>query len=135
MDVYFFEQPLIVPIKESGDLYELCEDYIFIIYRNEVAHKIVIRKGFKYDGASVPKFFAGIVGFMPDGIHRPAALLHDYLYEHKGKLQPIGGFNYTRKEADKLFYKILKKVGVKSWHAKLAYWAVRLGGGLYWNDK
>ena len=85
MDIVFLKQPLIIPIKESGDIYELVEDYFFSVLRGGQAYPVIIKKGFKYDGASVPPVLGGLVGFMPDGIHRPAALIHDYLYSKKGR--------------------------------------------------
>lgn len=105
-------QPDIRPVQESGQLYELMEDF--------EAHGIVVPKGFRHDGATMSKLL-----FQRDGIHRAAALVHDYIYEYK-----IG---YTRKQADRLFKKMLKEYGVKSPHVFLAYGAVWVFGWMYWS--
>ena len=115
-------QPDIRPIKESGALYELNQPYSFQMG----LEIIVIPKGFKYDGASYAKLL-----FQRDGIHRAACLVHDYLYEHEGK---IGNITYTRKRADVKFRQMLLAAGVKSWHVWASYTAVRLFGTVYWDE-
>jgi len=82
------------------------------------------------DGASSPKAAWTITGFLPRGIHDAAALVHDQLYDDKGLHH---GHTYTRKQADQIFLKMLKECGVKSWHCRAAYLAVRAGGWYYWN--
>lgn len=116
-------QPDIRPIKESGDLYELQEDFEFQLF----GKRHTIPCGFKYDGASCANLL-----FQRDGIHRAAALVHDYLYVFEGEIP--NGTTYTRQQADDLFRDMLVQYGVKSLHVKLAYWAVWVFGGLYWND-
>ncbi|MGB0818883.1 MAG: DUF1353 domain-containing protein, partial [Candidatus Puniceispirillaceae bacterium] len=94
-----------------------------------------IKTGFQYDGASVPRVVWTLIGFLPDGIHRPAALIHDWFYLGRGQVNIEGKkFVYDRKFADELFYQALKHVGVKSWHAWLAHVAVRRLGWIYWKD-
>jgi hypothetical protein len=115
-------QPDIRPIKENGQLYELNEPYAFHIGLD----LIVIPKSYTYDGATYGKFL-----FQRDGIHRAACLVHDYLYEKRGI---IGDVVYTRYMADNIFKEMLKKAGVKNWHVWVSYTAVRLGGGLFWNE-
>lgn len=127
------DQPDVRPVKESGELYQLFEDYTFELTQHNTYFKVTIPKDFQYDGASVPRIVWTLIGFLPDGIHRPAALIHDYMYENKGIIkQGDTTIFYTRKEADQIFHAILKYVGVKSWHARLAYIAVRALGGFYW---
>ena len=116
-------QPNIIPIQESGDIYELAAPFIFTLRTT----KFFVPMGFKFDGASYAKLL-----FQRDGMHRAAALVHDYLYANKGTLH--GYFKYTRKEADNLFRDMLISYGVKSWHVALSYRAVRLFGGLWWKD-
>lgn len=111
------KQPDIRPVKENGQLYILMEDFTY--------NGITVPKGFRYDGATGAKFLFG-----KDGIHRAATLLHDYLYEIKGKLP--SGAEFNRLYVDKIFKDMLKEYGVKSWHVFLAYAAVRLLGGIYW---
>lgn len=129
-------QPILIAIKESGDLWEyrgtekaLGADYVYKPYLQS-DFTVKIEPGYKMDGASSPKAAWTITGFLPRGIHDPAALVHDKLYEDKGN---HNGQTYTRKEADRIFLKMLQLCGVKSWHSRIAYIAVRAGGWYYWN--
>jgi hypothetical protein len=81
------KQPHIIPIKESGDLYMLEEDYEISLKPYGLDFYIFIPKGFRYDGATVPRWFWSITGLTRDGIHRPAALVHDYIYVNKGQIK------------------------------------------------
>lgn len=109
-------QPDLRPMCESGELYILMEDFTYA--------GLTVPKGFRCDGASVPRYLWHLLP--RDGMHRCAALIHDYLYvNHSG---------YTRKEADFLFKSIMDDYGIVSWRAKLAYMAVRLFGGFFWNN-
>jgi len=116
------KQPDIRPIGESGKLYLLAKDF--------TAHGITVPKGFRYDGASVPKI-AWLVGLGRDGVHRAASLIHDWLYVNDGE---IDEGSYTRKQADDLFRDMLKEYGVKSWHVFVAYRATRLFGWFWWSE-
>ena len=120
------KQPDIRPIKESGDLYILNQDFEYT--GNGV--EITVPKGFFYDGASTPKFLWWVLP--RDGVHRAAALIHDWIYARNRR---GGAKNFTRKDADKLFYQMLKDYGLTSWKAFAAYKAVRFGGRFYWSDK
>ena len=132
-------QPILIAIKESGQRWQyrgtenkLDETYTYHAPDIAPDFYVHVRSGFLCDGASSPRFLWSMTGFLPRGIHDPAALVHDKLYEDKGMHY---GQEYTRKDADKLFYKMLVECGIKSWHAKGAYFAVRVGGGLYWKKK
>lgn len=118
-------QPDIRPIQESGDVYILNDDFEFIAF----GQRSIIPKGFRHDGATG----AGLL-FGKDGVHRAAALIHDYLYVNKGFF--VDGLFYpvTRKQADVTFKDYLELAGVKSLHIKFAYRAVRVIGYFYWRD-
>ncbi len=87
-------------------------------------------EGFKYDGASTPRILWWVLP--RDGVHRAAALIHDYLYVFEGDMPD--GQTFTRKQADALFYKMLKDYGVASWRAAVAYRAVRIAGYFFWKE-
>ena len=121
----FPEQPDIRPIsateyilKESY-LYETPQDYIYI------AEKFI------HDGASVPRLFWSVSGLAPDGLHRAAALIHDFLYACRGRTKRR---MYSRKECDQIFMRVMKESGCNSYRVKIAYLAVRMGGWSYWNS-
>lgn len=81
--------------------------------------RLSIWKGFRSDGASIPRCLWTLVGprFAPDTF--PAALAHDALYiAHLCK----------RVEADAVFLDLLEECGC-SWLKRRAYWAaVRVAG-------
>ena len=94
-----------------------------------------------------------------NGPHRPAAALHDYLYETQG----LGGL-FTRKDCDEIFYEAMRSCKKAYWDsypeevrlalkqrgffrvfnnagrmvdkatAKLIYLGVRIGGGSHFNQ-
>lgn len=130
------KQPDITPIKGQNGRprYRLNEDYAFS-FKGQI---FIIKKGFEYDGASVPRFLWSLTGIRPDGLHRAAALIHDFLYDKARKGQgaalSLRGqlIYFSRKEADRQFYEDLVKTGVKNSRAKLMYRAVRLFGWTVW---
>jgi hypothetical protein len=144
------KQPDIRP--HSKGIYKLYEDYSYTHYKGGASGYVtlVIRSGFIYDGASVPRGLWSISGIRPDGLLRPAALVHDALYENKGiisgKIGHRSGYvfalkslsmsaeavRYTRKECDQLFLKVMKEAGVGLTDRTRAYWAVRLFGWIPW---
>lgn len=133
-----YKQPNIIPVKESGEVYELAEDYEITVTRfigKDI--DILIQAGFRYDGASVPRWLQSIVGMGIDGLHRAAALVHDFIYEHKGEFEDdVTGapIHISRKDADKIFKNMLKEVGIASHRVFLVYWGVRLFGGSVWEN-
>jgi len=90
---------------------------------------IRIPKGFKTDLSSVPLKLWGL--FPPFGDFLPAALVHDYLY--------VIRYNNDRAFADKEMLRISDKFHSKTRLNRLdnylRYYAVRLFGWIYWNDK
>ncbi len=101
----------------------------------ELHNRILVKEGFRWDGASVPKILWGL-GFKPDGKHRAAALVHDFIYINKGML-PAGSMyssytqikdqiqygSITRKDADRLFGRMMKEAGVLGcFHRNFKLW-------------
>ena len=83
-----------------------------------------VKKGWITDGASVPRLFWNI--FPPvAGKYLEAAVLHDALYKSQ---------RVKRSEADRLFYKAMKDLGVAFWKRLIIYLAVRIGGWLSWRE-
>ena len=137
------EQPLTVPISEKD--YRLVEDYLYRWEKIEHEYRITVPAGFIFDGASVPRLAWTISGIRPDGLIRAAALIHDWLYQHDGLL-PAGSHQFkgedeswknlvgrwSRKDADRLFARIMREAGVSKVKRRLAYLAVRTFGWRYW---
>lgn len=126
--VHELSQPDIRPHGESGDdRYILNEDFKFVLCIDGANRSFTIPKGLTYDGASVPRFAMALIGFERDGIHRAGALVHDFMYRRNGVIwdKRLTPFHYTRKDADRVFLKCIEHHGIKSWHGRLAYLAVR----------
>ena len=101
-----------------------------VTYRTEAGEHCTVRRGFVFDFASVPRPLyclyppAGTKG-NPYGV---AALVHDWLYVHR----KIDGRPITRREADAVFYEIMRYVGCRRTLAYAMWIAVRVGGWIPW---
>lgn len=114
------EQPDIRPVSQGG-MYDLHTDYSY--------DGLTVPAGFEYDGASVPRVLWTLTGLLPDGIHRPAALIHDYLYRQGGHCTRYNlPFRYSRRHADRMFRRMLIDLGVMKWRVVILYLGVRLYG-------
>ena len=93
----------------------------------------VIPKGFKFDGASVPKFLAQFLS--PVGVLLIGGLIHDYGYKYETLLLKNGKTIGIRSQQwmDKTFRDINIEVNGFYFLNYLAYWALRLGGWVAWN--
>ena len=93
----------------------------------------IIPKGFKFDGASVPKFLAQFL--YPVGLLLIGGLIHDYGYKYETLLRKNKTTNGIRSQKwiDKTFRDINIEVNGFYFLNYLAYWALRLGGWVAWN--
>ena len=94
----------------------------------------VIPAGFKFDGASIPKFLRTF--FSPVGVLLMGGLVHDYGYKYqtlllKNKKETIG--IKDQKWMDKTFRDV--NIYVNGFYTMnyLSYWSLRLGGWFAWN--
>ena len=110
--------------------WEIAEDFNYEI--NDV--KYVIPAGFKFDGASIPKFLHTFLS--PVGVLLIGGLVHDYAYKYetllkKNKKDTMGVI--TQKKADEIFRDINIEINGFYLMNYLAYWSLRLGGFMAWN--
>lgn len=146
------EQPHNVPVDGTKynlskyRTYMLAHDWQVILERDGYAIRFTVKKGYMYDGASVPRIAWSIGGIRPDGLIRAAATLHDPVYEFEGKLNNewitceryVDGLwikcnrIWTRKEADGFFKELLIRAGYNKFKVFMAYQAVRKGGWVAW---
>ena len=99
---------------------KLFEDFNFI-YEGRA---FTIKRGFWWDGASIPRFFWRIAGSPMTGKYYLAALVHDMFY---------ATHYFPRKQADTIFYDMMIHCGVGTVLAWTIYRAVRTGGWVGWN--
>ena len=107
--------------------WEIAEDFEYEL--NDI--KYTIPAGFKFDGASIPKFLHTFLS--PVGVLLMGGLVHDYAYKYQTLLEinkaDTLGVIY-QKRADEIFRDI--NIGVNGFNLMnyLAYYSLRLGGFL-----
>jgi hypothetical protein len=129
----------------SPNLYKLEQDYSIDIRISDKIYTFVIKKGFLYDGASVPRIVWTLTGLTKDGLLRAGALVHDAIYFPEGNLTVNSkdievyykgvrvNLNLSRKQADIIFKKILEKCKVSKRKVFIVYHSVRIGGIIFWS--
>ena len=95
----------------------------------------VIPAGFKFDGASVPKFLGQFLS--PVGVLLIGGLIHDYGYKYEtlliNKHSKLTLGVKSQKWMDETFRDINIEVNGFYLLNYLAYWALRIGGFVAWN--
>ena len=86
---------------------------------------IVIPAGFEFE-ESIPSFLFSVS--RPRGESKRAACVHDWLYRHGSYTNRGGTFPITRKQADEVYYELLRCKGVNPVRAWFRWLGVRLGG-------
>ena len=110
--------------------WEIAKDFTYELE----GQKFVIPKGFKFDGASIPKFLHTFLS--PVGVLLMGGLVHDYAYKYQtllknNKKDTMGVI--TQKRADEIFRDIGIEVNGFFLMNQLAYLSLRLGGFMAWN--
>jgi len=100
---------------------ELLTDFYY--ENNEV--KVIVKAGFIFDGASIPRFFWRIIGHPFSYKLVRAAVIHDVLYATE---------YFNRWFADNLFAEMLDFSGVSDLKEKVMYDAVKIAGGSVWDS-
>jgi len=135
-------RPIAIPTKGKGFWsaiwmwlmgtrhWEVAADWTFTIEGN----KYIIPQGFKFDGASIPKFLH--TWLSPTGVLLMGGLVHDYAYKYEtllklDKKKTMGKIN--QKKADQIFRDINIEQNGFHFLNNLAYWALRIGGFVAWN--
>ena len=94
--------------------------------------KYIIPSGFKFDGASIPKFLHTFLS--PVGVLLLGGLVHDYAYKYAALLPKKGELLLLdQKKADEIFRDINIEINGFYFMNYLAYWSLRLGGFMAWN--
>jgi hypothetical protein len=114
-------EPFLWP-TDGADCWELLEDFSIRI-RDKI---FTVKKGFWYDGASIPRMFWVTIGH-PLGVRKiPAATVHDVLYSTNALPQT---------ECDEIFLELLEAFE-ESWACRnKCFVAVRIGGRFVYPKK
>lgn len=110
----------ILRYASDGKFVMLLNKHTFIVNDKE----IVVPARFTTDLSSVPRIFWLFIS--PIGKHSIAAVMHDYIYSLECEL------NIHRKEADMMFYYVMRHCHVHKFTATLMYCCVRLFGASKW---
>lgn len=131
--------PRVEPL--AGSRYRLAEPYVYTWTKDGARYRLTVPAGFENDLASVPRILWWYVSPFDLGL---AAVPHDWLYYHAGHLPPGGhqrwedgrwvdvGAPWSRRDADRLFGRLMRDAHVSRDKRRHAYWAVRLFGAPAW---
>ena len=106
-------------IKE--DMFILLEDVTVDV----LGYRIIVKKGFDFDGASIPQALWSVYGNPLSGKFRIAALVHDALYASQ---------KLPREVADAIFLDLMKQHEVGYLKRQTMYYAVRSAGWYSWKQ-
>ena len=104
------------------------EDVLILLEDVEVealGYKIIVKKGFDFDGASIPKWLWSIYGSPLNGNYVVASLIHDGLYASQ---------KVSKRVSDKIFLDTMKQSNVGYIKRTSMYLAVTMFGGKDWKE-
>ena len=120
----FLTEPVMKPYSASK--WRMVNDFDYV---TEGGDFVRIPHGFIHDMASIPR---GVNLFIrKHGAHTKAAILHDWCYHTKGKIN--GGERLTRLQSDELFLTAMRECGVGYFKRYMMYYGVRCGGFIAWS--
>jgi len=109
-----FNGPLVAE-KLRGRLWKVHESFVYEVGHDEV---IYVPRGFVTDLASVPRPFWPICP--TDDGYSQAAVLHDWLCRHQGKVEKF----YTVRRTSEIFYNAMRELGIGKLRAGIMFRAV-----------
>lgn len=108
---------------------EIIDDNLFILSKDKsvesLGYSVTVKKGFDFDGASIPKWLWSIYGSPLNGNYVVASLIHDGLYASQ---------KVTKSVSDKIFLDIMKQSSVGYIKRTSMYLAVTLFGSKDWKE-
>ena len=107
----------------------IVDDNVFILFEDVVVeslgYSITVKKGFDFDGASIPKWLWSIYGSPLNGNYVVASLIHDGLYASQ---------KVSKRISDKIFLDVMKQSNVGCIKRTSMYLAVTMFGGKDWKE-
>ena len=108
---------------------EIVNENVFILSKDKtvesLGYSVTVKKGFDFDGASIPKWLWSIYGSPLNGNYVVASLIHDGLYASQKVSKSI---------ADKIFLDVMKQSSVGYLKRTSMYLAVTMFGGKDWKE-
>ena len=108
---------------------EIVNENVFILSKDKtvesLGYRVTVKKGFDFDGASIPKWLWSIYGSPLNGNYVVASLIHDGLYASQ---------KVTKSASDKIFLDIMKQSSVGYIKRTSMYLAVKMFGGKDWKE-
>ena len=121
------KQPILFYLADK-DIWITAEPY------TDPDYGITVPANYRTNLASIPRCLWPIIA--PFELSEVAPLVHDYLYDHAGVPVGIGGENriVKKREADRIFRRLMKREGVPGWKRFAGYWAVKMFAGPVWRE-
>ena len=108
---------------------EIVNENVFILSKDKtvesLGYRVTVKKGFDFDGASIPKWLWSIYGSPLNGNYVVASLIHDGLYASQ---------KVSKSVSDKIFLDIMKQSNVRYIKRTSMYLAVKMFGGKDWKE-
>ena len=108
---------------------EIVNENLFILSKDKtvksLGYSVTVKKGFDFDGASIPKWLWSIYGSPLNGNYVVASLIHDGLYASQKLSKSI---------SDRIFLDAMKQSNVGYIKRTSMYLAVKLFGGKDWKE-
>ena len=108
---------------------EIVNENVFILSKDKtvesLGYSVTVKKGFDFDGASIPKWLWSIYGSPLNGDYVVASLIHDGLYASQ---------KLSKSVSDKIFLDIMKQSNVGYIKRTSMYLAVKMFGGKDWKE-
>lgn len=87
----------------------VCKNYLWILlfdHKKGRTYKILVKEGYAWDGASIPRFAWRLIGSPYESIFLRASLVHDKMCENKNNI------GYDRAFSTNVFNALLERAGV-----------------------
>ena len=108
---------------------QIINENLFILNKDKtvesLGYSITVKKGFDFDGASIPKWLWSIYGSPLNGNYVVASLIHDGLYASQ---------IVSKSLSDKIFLDVMKQSNVGYIKRTSMYLAVKMFGGKDWKE-
>ena len=107
----------------------IVNENVFILSEDKtvesLGYSVTVKKGFDFDGASIPKWLWSIYGSPLNGNYVVASLIHDGLYASQ---------KVSKRVSDKVFLDVMKQLNVGYIKRTSMYLAVKMFGGKDWKE-